>query len=392
LPDSDFNFTGNLVIGQINLAQSSAQQSSQMLRQQSTKSISAPAAPPPPTASTLTSSASASQLPTPKLAPIKETLRSLQSAAAVSQPNVVAASAPLSGSNSDALSKWTLVSQIKPQSEITMPTVPTFMTSYGNLLFTMDQSSFVSVYEKQFSVELKLRNSVKLNLPNVKGLAVNARYLAVAYSGLKKEHLKGALKNVNPTGIFLYGRDNHVICSVYEKTIDLAAGKSEGGFKALTSVALTDTGALFAADRDQMCIFQIEISSGSLLRTIKTPDGHPGSLCLNQSYLSVIDSLNSQLHVFDVHTLALVSSVSLKSIDQINGSLNAILTEDNLIFVRNSDHQLALLDASLEPRAFFNEIQAKLTNLAILKDQNQSLLVIGGINSKQQYKIFGYSI
>lgn len=78
-----------------------------------------------------------------------------------------------------------------------------------------------------------------------------------------------------------------------------------------------------------------------------------------------------------------------------SGVEQVLLSDDNLVFVRGganeSGGQVSLLDGSLENKATFGEIQARVTNLALIRDQN-CLLAIGGMNSKQQFKIYGYMV
>lgn len=149
-PDSDYNFTGNLVISRVNLAQAG----SQMLRQVSSRS-------------SLTSSGSSSSTVN-KLDPIREQQsRNAKSVAPVRPPPVAASNIQVAN-NGDTLSRWMMLSQAKPQSEITLASVPLFLAAHGNFLFSVDQTSYLSIYEKVFSVELKLKNSVKLNMPGIK--------------------------------------------------------------------------------------------------------------------------------------------------------------------------------------------------------------------------------
>lgn len=131
-----------------------------MHRQQSSRSIASNTSQPPLTPPT-------PQQPSVnnKLEVIKESQRNVKSNAPMAPIQVTM--------NSDTLSKWIMTSQIKPQSEVTLASMPLFLATYGNLLFTMDQTSFLSIYEKVFSVELKLKNSVKLNMPNIKRLLAN---------------------------------------------------------------------------------------------------------------------------------------------------------------------------------------------------------------------------
>lgn len=149
LPDSDYNFTGNLVISRVNLAQAG----SQLLRQVSSRS-------------SLTLSGSSSSTVN-KLEPIREQSRNAKSVAPVRPPPVAASNIQVAN-NGDTLSRWMMLSQAKPQSEVTLASVPLFLAAHGNFLFSVDQTSYLSIYEKVFSVELKLKNSVKLNMPGIK--------------------------------------------------------------------------------------------------------------------------------------------------------------------------------------------------------------------------------
>lgn len=193
---------------------------------------------------------------------------------------------------------------------------------------------------------------------------------------------------MSSSGIVLYGRNEHVVCSIYEKLIDLSNGKdssSSSGFRSLSSIALTESTVL-VGDREARAVYEMDLATGTLVRTLNI-DGQPVSLSLNAQFLVCVDAQNSLVYVFERASLGLVvmSSASVKG-----GIEQALITEDNLIFVRAADSgQVTLLDGSLEHRATFNEIQARVTNMALIRDQN-CLLAIGGINNRQQFKIFGY--
>lgn len=112
-------------------------------------------------------------------------------------------------------------------------------------------------------------------------ISVNQRYLAVAFAGLKKDQLKGSsLKNVatavNSTGIVLYGRDQHVVCSIHEKLIDLPDKSLPDN--CTISIALTEGASLFAAERSTGRIYEIDLTTSSLMRTVSIDGGHPMSI------------------------------------------------------------------------------------------------------------------
>lgn len=382
----DYNISGDLIISEIELEKNASPKSNKSQ------------APSPPTAPPRVPSPPKSSTTIPKIEPIIKETNGINNQSNIVQYRNNSSSNDnfkvlINSNNSNKLNKWILNSQVKPQSEISIPYMPLFLCSYGNLLFCMDNTSFLTIYEKAYSAELKLRNSCKLNVPNVKGIAVNGSYLAVAFSGLKKEQLKGTFKNMNPSGIVLFRRDEHVVCSIHEKCIDLNKQDDNNNvsFKSLSGIALNDK-YLFACDTELRSIYQFDIRNGSLIKTALINDGQPTSITINDNYLLFNDSINSLIYVFDVNTLNLYSSINLKDLDQLNGRFDLMITEtDNYLFVKHSDNQLCLFDSNLEKRAFFNEIQYKILGFTMLKDNVNHMLVVGSLNtSKQQFKLHGY--
>lgn len=286
--------------------------------------------------------------------------------------------------NSDILSKWIVNSSVKPQSELTIPYAVNLIAAHENLLFCMDTSSFLTIYEKVYAAELKTRNSLKLNIPNIRALACNSQYVAVAYSNLKKEQLKGALKNVNPSGIFLYRREQHVVCSVHEKQLEL--GKNEC-FKTINGLALTDKYA-FVCEKETSIVYKFDLKSGQMIKSLEL-DGEPYSISANQSQFCVVDSANSYLYLFDNETLDTLSSAVVKSIDQLNGNMSILLTEENFVFIKNADNQMTLLNSKLEQCAYFNEMPGRLISISLVKDNNQ-MLVIACQNNNKHFKLLSY--
>lgn len=287
------------------------------------------------------------------------------------------------------LPSWIAHSHGKPQSEATVSSAPLMMTSYNNLLFTMDSTSFLNVYDRAFTAELKPRNSCKLGVTNPKAIAASESYLAVAYSGLDKEKKKGINKLLKPNGIVLYRRDQFVVCTIYDKVIELKEDKQE--FRSPTGLALFNN-HLFVCDRELKSIFKFDVVSGKMLLRSKLSEGVPNTISINGKRLLVSsDCLSSSLHVFDMDTFEHLKSVVLSDIDQTGGQFQHVVTEDDLIFVKNSESQLSLLDQNLNKRACFNEIDGKILNLALVK-HNNTMLVIGTMNRQKQYKIYGYIV
>lgn len=136
-------------------------------------------------------------------------------------------------------------------------------------------------------------------------------------------------------------------------------------------------------------MFKFNIKTSILLQRISTKD-EPYSLSLNRDSLLVAD-LKSNFQFYDIETCSPRQSKNLKHIDQINSMFGTVLTDDGLVIAKNSENQLTLLDSDLEQRAFFNEIQAKILSITFIQSPRQ-MLIIGGVNSSQQNKLFSYVV
>ena len=290
-------------------------------------------------------------------------------------------------SSSSSLSSWILTANIKPQSETSINFVPSLITTHENLVFCMDPSSFLTIFERFNSAELKAKNSLKLSVPNVRAIAANDNYFAVAYAGLKKDQMKGTLKTMNPNGVILFRREQFVVCTVYDKVLEL---KNNEAFKSPSGLAFSDR-YLLVCDRELRTVFKIDFKTGVVVQRLCLKDGEPYSISTNRDNLIINDIINSSIYVFNIESFSQINCTNLKVIDQLSGAFTLALTEENLCFVRNSENQITLLDAYLEQRAYFNEIQAKILSMAFLSRTNQ-MLVVGTVNSKQQYKLYGYFV
>ncbi|CAF0873520.1 unnamed protein product [Brachionus calyciflorus] len=375
IPDLEHKLSGNLIIKEFTFEL--PRNPSQINRPQ-------PPLRTPPSAPILPSPASINRFPPPpptKQDSYKDVVRNVASAPSMESLRPIA-------TDQDVLGRWILVSHIKPQSEMSINTQPAYLTSYQNLLFSMDQSSFITIFEKVYSLELKLKNSLRLNVPNIKCISVNSEYLAVGYNNLKKEQLKGALKGMNSSGIFLFNRQQHIVCSVHDKTIEL--GKNES-FKCISGLAMNEK-YLYALDRELRQLFKFDIKTGQLEKRVNFSNGDLGHVSLNETFLTVTDVQNSVLCLIDAESLTQIKMVSLKTIDQVQGQLINHTSPDNFIFVRNSERQVSILDSNLEQVACFNEIQAKIMSICLISFQSSQMLVIGGSNDKNQFKLFGYTI
>jgi hypothetical protein len=395
LPDPEYTYSGNLIISQMNI-DSNGQNDSPSLTIQCSQSL------------VQSSQLSSSKQIKSRLSLLREAASAAIGGGGASSSNLftrkksaVESHEPLpstssaitmlprtiSNTNLDYIKRWMLISQNKPQSELTSGSQSSFICSHGNIIFCIDQASVLNVYEKSFTVELKLKHTTKLNMPNVRGLAVNEQYLAICYSGLKKDQLKGTLKNLSPSGVLIYRRDEHVVCTVHERQLEIGNAQN---FKSATSVAMTEK-YLFVCDQELRSIFQFDINTRGLVNSVSLENAEPYSVSVNSTHLVVSDTLNSILYLYEAHSLTVLNSICVKNIDKTQGSLAVFISEDDLLFVRIGDNSIALIDINFELRAYFNEMQAKIGSIAYLKDQQNHMLVVSGVAGKQ-FKLYGYNI
>lgn len=329
----------------------------------------------------------------PRLAPTAPPVNStlLRNSASFSIPPSTQASTPenkLALIEPTGLTSWMVTSSVKPHSETTIQNLPALMTSFEDILFCMDNSSNLLMFERK-NLELKFQHSCKLNVPNPKGISVNKSYFAISYSGvLKKDQLKGKWKTLSPNGVMLFSRQEFIVCSEYDKLIELKNGDS---FKQPSGIALTERNA-YVCDKELRAVFKFDLKSdskGAVLLERISLNSSPVSISVN-SQLLVLTDMNSMFYVYDVETFQQLTSKNLNSIDKLHGYMSIVLSEDNLIFVRNAFSQLYLLNANLEMKASFNEIQGSIQNIALLQSNRQMLVV--GCNNGQQSKLFGYQI
>lgn len=323
------------------------------------------------------------------LAPVANRESSIPSAPSmmsISKESVGQKSFSISEESVDRIEKWIEASNsTNPHFEMTVQTHPLHICSFQGLLFCIDVSGVLTVYEKAFTHELKLKNTTKLNAENIRGMAANQNFLAISYTGLKKDQLKGPLKTTGPNGVVLYRRDQHVVCTVFEKHFDVAGS----GFKSPSSICLSEK-YLYVLDRDLVSVVQFDIKTRSLVNKISNLNKNVDCVSLNPAYLLISSPTTYSLH--DSDTLATISSASTPSTQ--NSSTH--ITDQDLIFAKKEPNQVTLLDMNFAPRANFNApSQSKMTSVCLIRDQQSDMLIVGnsiGSNKQQQFKLFGFVI
>ena len=397
----DFNFSGSLIVNEYNIESSNRPRPNVPPKPQAplvqnvySQKVSIPRLDPP--TENMYPVRGATVLPSAPTLSKTGSVSSLSSVASNNSAVIAEFKQKIQGQNpsfelqpSGNLTNWILTANIKPQIEFSLNLQPSLMTSYSNILYCLDNSnSTLNIFEKPVNSDLKLKNSLRLSVPNIRAIAVNENFFGLTYSGLKKEHLKGSMKNMNPSGVLLFRRENFVVCSVYDKSIDL---KNNEAFKSPSGLIFSDR-FLLVCDRELRTVFKVDLKTFIVVQRLCIKDGEPNSISANRENFIINDIINSSVYVFNTETFSQLNCGNLKVIDQLNGAFNMALTEDGLCFVRNSENQICLLDPYLEQRAYFNEVQAKILSIALVNSGSSQMLIIGGVNSKQQYRLFGYFV
>ena len=266
--------------------------------------------------------------------------------------------------------------------------IPVHLTSFRNFLFCMNESSHVLLFSVNTDKKIEFKNTFKISVPNVRGIAANFEYFAVSYSQCKSSQLKGPMKHMKPNGVLLFRRDDiNSISSSIEKSIDI-----DGGFKSPVGFSMNNE-YLFVCDKDLRCVFKINIKNSKVMNKISLSDGEPSYCSINQSYLVVSDVLRHRLIVYDVESFVELNKIIIEQQDGANGPFTVQLTDDNSIFYKNYlDYQLVLTDVDFNQQVSFKNLKSGILGICVLQCGVHHTLVVASIAYRNQFKFLTFSI
>jgi len=113
---------------------------------------------------------------------------------------------------------WSQRAHAEPFLEIAFDKSPTYLTSFRNYMFSVDDQGVLSVFTINSSFEMRNEKNVKMYFePN--SIACNMEYLAASYTNRKRIPERKITKT---TGVSLYKRDLSNVDFNQEKVIELA--------------------------------------------------------------------------------------------------------------------------------------------------------------------------
>mgnify|MGYP001810704608 CR=1 FL=1 len=278
---------------------------------------------------------------------------------------------------------------------------PNYLASLKNLLFVLDELGNLTINELTAANEFKIRANLKLNLVNVKSLALSQCFMAITLTDLNKEQMKSIykkykLKNMeHKCGIMLFKMDSSLTNPKFDRLIDL---NKYGGFKSPSGIGLLDPSLLFVCDRETRCVLKIDIKSGDLVQHIQLNEADPTGICLlERKYLIVADSFRHELSLYDADKLIKLRATKLSDeFQSFNGPYDITVLQrssqqqqqqqqqqqdDYLLFVKNrADTKVLIYDMSFNLYNYFEYEHSNLqgiASIANMKSNRNDLLILG---------------
>jgi hypothetical protein len=306
-----------------------------------------------------------------------------------------------------------------PIIEIDVKIMPKFIASFNNVVYFCDEEANVSIAEfrsLQNIDSFAVKSIQKLNVPGVRGLAVNKKYLAVSFmdpnlnstKSLLDSRQKGGSKNESAKlscGVVLFKINDSTI--QFDKVIDNANQKNLN-FLSPNGIMLNNENFLFVCDRDLHGIFKLDAKTGNLVqKAVFNNDQEPSSLalCLDSSkHLMFTDSLKLELNLVEstqFNLALIVKSVKLgddynlsinEPFDIVSSQINTRDTnEDNhhskesatLVFVKHrADSKVMVYDSNLNLKYSFEYENSNFQGINYLRLNGKSdLLLMGYFNT-----------
>lgn len=254
---------------------------------------------------------------------------------------------------------------------------PAHLTTFRNYLFSLNETDKIEclcIFDIATTGKIELKNTFRMSVPNVRGIAANKDYFALTYSNLKSSDMRNKNRNLKPSGVFIYNRDRHMLL----KKCDIAIEVPDTGFKNPRGIAL-DMTFMYVCDQELGAVFKFDIESGQMVNSINIPNGYPSKCSINMNYLVLTDTINHEISVYDIQNFTKQSSKSVESSSYADaGPFDVILTDDNLIIYKlHSDFKLVATDVDLKEEFSFENIRTSILGYCMLEVPGRQALVIG---------------
>jgi hypothetical protein len=273
-----------------------------------------------------------------------------------------------------------------PIVEFNVKVLPSFLTSYKSKIFIVDENANLALMDSTDGLILK--SEIKLNILNVKGIAVNQNYLAASFSDLSKDNLKtiGNKKLKISNGIILFKINDGFR---FEKIIDIP----KNNFIQPASLVMTEE-YLYVTDRELHSIFKIDIKTNSLIDKLVIKDSHPTGICLfDCNQLIFIDSFKQELNLIDTNNMSnIIKTVKINDeLQSLNGPYDMVKKNGSHLFVKSrSDSRVIIYDSDLNIINVFDYDFSNYLGITLLNAQDQTnTLILGSSNINKSFKI-GY--
>lgn len=268
----------------------------------------------------------------------------------------------------------------KPTFEYDLNVQPKFITSNNKLVFFVNEEGFVSIAELGSS--LSIRTSFRLNIPNLRAISANKKYLAVSFSNLNEDQINSiskSIKNFNyKAGVALFKIND------FNLNFDKVISSSQNYSLVTPSGIGINDNYLYVCDRDLHALYKIELKSGNLARRLITTDQEPTSISLGEKYLVYTDALKLELNLVDMDKLTTLKSVKFSE-DLFSEPFDLAYKEGGYVFVKNrADTKIILYDSKLNLKYSFEYDYSNSQGISYFKSSKNEFLLLGYSNSNSK--------
>jgi hypothetical protein len=273
-----------------------------------------------------------------------------------------------------------------PTVEFDLPIMPKYTANYNNIIFFCDEEANLVIGE--LSATFNIKSAQKLNLANVRGLAVNKKYLAMSFSDLSSDKISQISKSYKKfdkkSGIVLFKLNDSFTSTSMDRVFE--SNNKNIHFMSPNGVALTEN-FLFVCDRELHGVFKFELKTGSLVQKILNTEQEPSGISLGEKYFVYTDSLKMELNLVDMDTFHLVKCVRISD-ESFNEPFDVAYKENNYVFVKNrDDSKIILYDSHLNFKYSFEYDYSNLQGISYLKSKHE-FLVVGYFNKDELEHIY----
>ncbi|CAF0707694.1 unnamed protein product [Brachionus calyciflorus] len=267
--------------------------------------------------------------------------------------------------------------QIKePYEEYEIPISPKFTTSNSKNIYICNENGDLIIADYN-NKKFQIKKQIKLDIFNIKGLAVDKNFLAVSFTDLNKNQLNSLNKihkDFNDSsGVAIFKLQDFSLEKIISSSKNFVLVSPE-------ALSLSDN-FLFVCDKESHCLFKIDLKKTSLVQRLIS--NQPSSISIGNKYLVFTDLNQMELNLVDVEKFTIVKSLKLSQ-DFFNESVDLAFREKSFVFVKYTDDvRCFVYDPKLNFKYSFDYENSKKQGMAYIQQNGNGFLIIGKFEAKK---------